>query len=137
MTSGGSRVGAGRKPKFAVQLARQALTNRHDAATYALDLFIGVMADEQLDIVLRLKCGEVVMDRVWGKPKNVGDQFDWRSAALQLGIDPDALKRAAVNAILGSNDTGRVVGITAGGSGAGDTNSAQRATVDIELPVQE
>jgi hypothetical protein len=78
---GGSRAGAGRKPK-ATNALREALIaelggegelsteTKAAAADFAFRLFDQVMRDERsYGIVVRLDCAREVLNRVWGKPR--------------------------------------------------------------------
>jgi hypothetical protein len=70
---GGKRPGAGRKPKVVKEIERKAIAGAGPDAEYALGLHVSVMRDDDADERLRLQCGQVVMDRVWGKPQQKMD----------------------------------------------------------------
>lgn len=64
---GGSRTGAGRKPRPITELNRS-IAERSADAIYALDLHVLTMRAAGEDIELRLACAREVMNRVLGKP---------------------------------------------------------------------
>jgi hypothetical protein len=74
---GGPRAGAGRKKKASTLLREKFLKAQHREAQYAFGLLVKTLHDGRKEIELRVKCAELVMDRVYGKPKQ----------AIALGMD--------------------------------------------------
>lgn len=70
---GGPRPNSGRKPKPFTVLKRRIEAERVDDAEYGFALFVTVMRNDNEAIDLRLNCAREVMDRVLGKPKQIGE----------------------------------------------------------------
>ena len=72
---GGTRSGAGRKPKAATEMQQRLISEmaevpieaKNDAAAYAFRLFDKTMRDETVGVTTRLDCASKILDRVWGK----------------------------------------------------------------------
>ena len=94
---GGRRQGAGRKPKIVKEIERKAIAEAGPDAEYALGLHISFMRDDDLPEKLRLQCGQVVMDRVWGK---VQQKMDVTSGGLPLTDDAKAKLERKLSAVV-------------------------------------
>jgi len=66
---GGARSGSGRKTRASTRLKQQFLARQHKAAEQAFDLVVRTMRGQANDLGLRVECAKLVMDRVYGKPK--------------------------------------------------------------------
>lgn len=93
---GGTRAGAGRKPK-AVNEMREVLipatvaraatgSKRSAAAEFALLLFEATMRDEAKALDLRLDCAKEVLNRTIGKPRIAEPQKNDEEATEQVHI---------------------------------------------------
>lgn len=66
---GGKREGAGRPPSLATRLKREHLNKQHTRAINALDHVEEIMLSATTKDADKLEAAKIIMDRVWGKPK--------------------------------------------------------------------
>lgn len=66
---GGPRPNSGRKSKAIAALRDSFVADKQGCAEYAFKLYDQTLRDESAPLDLRLECGQEVMNRVWGRPK--------------------------------------------------------------------
>lgn len=71
--NGGARPGAGRKKKFTTILREIEIEQAHGEAKKSLDFCIQMRDNEEAAEAIRIEASKVVMDRIWGKPKQAVD----------------------------------------------------------------
>lgn len=68
---GGSRPGAGRKTSLITKARVRMQEEKIADAELAYSYFVEWMTDETQDVEFRKDCAAEIMNRVWGKPKQV------------------------------------------------------------------
>lgn len=74
LANGGPRKGAGRKKGLAKQLEQEFIKQKEVEAEFGFAFNANAQRDDELDKRLRLYAAGVVMDRIWGKPKEKNEQ---------------------------------------------------------------
>lgn len=74
LAKGGARPGAGRKKSLAKQLEAEFIKDKENEAEFGFALFVREMHNARNSRKFRLYAANMVMDRVWGKPKEKNEQ---------------------------------------------------------------
>ncbi len=101
---GGARPGSGRKSNAVRALRDAFVAEKGPYAEYAFKLHADIMLDEKAALDLRLQCGQEVMNRVWGKPRQAvehsgpdgGPVLITTIEAVRPGLEFDDDRRLAV-----------------------------------------
>lgn len=98
---GGARAGAGAKPKAITLLKQRKLADSEAEAEKAFDLIVQFAQDPKRPDEFRRDCANDIMDRIWGKAKNISELTGKNGAPLNppkvdlTGLDMETLRKIA------------------------------------------